>query len=79
MTAPNLSWIASYIWGSRTTWFAMSRVHGKYSDGIFPRTLLRRLNAVLELTRQAGLDRVGALGWLIDKLTSPGITWVPIR
>ena len=42
MTGPNLSWNANYLWG--------------IADDLSPRILLRRLTAVLELTKQAVLD-----------------------
>ena len=42
MTGPNLSWNANYPWGM--------------ADDLSPRILLRRLNAVLEPTKQAVLD-----------------------
>ena len=56
MTAPNLNWIANYIWGIADDVLRDVYVRGKYRDVILPMTVLRRLDAVLEPTKQAVLD-----------------------
>ena len=56
MTTPNLNWIANYIWGIADNVLRDVYVRGKYRDVILPMTVLRRLDAVLEPTKQAVLD-----------------------
>ena len=56
MTTPNLNWIANYIWGIADDVLRDIYVRGKYRDVILPMTVLRRLDAVLEPTKQAVLD-----------------------
>ncbi len=56
MTAPDLNWIANYIWGIADDVLRDVYVRGKYRDVILPMTVLRRLDAVLEPTKQAVLD-----------------------
>ena len=56
MTTPNLNWIANYIWGIADDVLRDVYVRGKYRDVILPMTVLRRLDAVLEPTKQAVLD-----------------------
>ena len=56
MTALNLNWIANYIWGIADDVLRDVYVRGKYRDVILPMTVLRRLDAVLEPTKQAVLD-----------------------
>ena len=56
MTAPNLNWIANYIWGIADDVLRDVYVRGKYRDVILPMTVLRRLDAVLEPTKRAVLD-----------------------
>ena len=60
-TTPNLNWIASYIWGIADDVLRDVYVRGKYRDVILPMTVLRRLDAVLEPTKQAVLDMKAAL------------------
>ena len=55
MTAPNLNWIANYIWGIADDVLRDVYVRGKYRDVILPMTVLRRLDAVLEPTKRAVL------------------------
>ena len=55
-TTPNLNWIANYIWGIADDVLRDVWVRGKYRDVILPMTVLRRLDAVLEPTKQAVLD-----------------------
>ena len=55
-TNGNIGWIASYIWGIADDVLRDLYVRGKYRDVILPMTVLRRLDAVLEDTKQAVLD-----------------------
>ena len=50
--APNLAWIANYIWGIADDVLRDLYVRGKYRDVILPMTVLRRLDAVLEATKE---------------------------
>ena len=52
----NLSWIANFIWGIADDVLRDVYVRGKYRDVILPMTVIRRLDAVLEPTKQAVLD-----------------------
>ena len=61
MTAPNLNWIANYIWGIADDVLRDVYVRGKYRDVILPMTVLRRLDAVLEPTKRAVLDMKSTL------------------
>ena len=61
MTAPNLSWIANYIWGIADDVLRDVYVRGKYRDVILPMTVLRRLDAVLEPTKRAVLEMKATL------------------
>ena len=61
MTAPNLNWIANYIWGIADDVLRDVYVRDKYRDVILPMTVLRRLDAVLESTKQAVLDMKATL------------------
>ena len=58
MTTSNadLHWIANYIWGIADDVLRDLYVRGKYRDVILPMTVLRRLDAVLENTKQAVLN-----------------------
>ncbi len=60
-TTPNLNWIANYIWGIADDVLRDVYVRGKYRDVILPMTVLRRLDAVLEPTKQAVLDMKATL------------------
>ena len=51
-----LSWIANFIWGIADDVLRDLYVRGKYRDVILPMTVLRRLDAVLEPTKQDVLD-----------------------
>ena len=55
-TNGNVGWIANYIWGIANDVLRYLYVRGKYRDVILPMTVLRRLDAVLEDTKQAVLD-----------------------
>ena len=52
----DLNWIANYIWGIADDVLRDLYVRGKYRDVILPMTVLRRLDAVLEESKQAVLD-----------------------
>lgn len=56
MESAQLNWIANYIWGIADDVLRDLYVRGKYRDVILPMTVLRRLDAVLEPTKQAVLD-----------------------
>ena len=65
MEQNQLSWIANFIWGIADDVLRDLYVRGKYRDVILPMTVLRRLDAVLEPTKQAVLDmkaRLDAVG-----------------
>ncbi|MDX2111759.1 MAG: class I SAM-dependent DNA methyltransferase [Verrucomicrobiota bacterium] len=61
MDQAQLNWITSFIWGIADDILRDVFVRGKYRDVILPMTVLRRLDAVLEPTRQAVLDMKAAL------------------
>ena len=56
MEPQQLTWIANFIWGIADDVLRDLYVRGKYRDVILPMTVLRRLDAVLEPTKQAVLD-----------------------
>ncbi len=55
MSNHDLHWIANYIWGIADDVLRDLYVRGKYRDVILPMTVLRRLDAVLEGSKQAVL------------------------
>ena len=57
----DLAWIANYIWGIADDVLRDVYVRGKYRDVILPMTVLRRLDAVLEDSKQAILDMKATL------------------
>src|SRR3972149_11925373 len=61
MEQGQLSWVANFIWGIADDVLRDLYVRGKYRDVILPMTVLRRLDAVLEPTKQALLDMKGSL------------------
>ena len=61
MEQPQLNWIANFIWGIADDVLRDLYVRGKYRDVILPMTVLRRLDAVLEPTKQAVLDMKASL------------------
>jgi len=61
MNAADLNWIANFIWSIADDVLRDLYVRGKYRDVILPMTVLRRLDAVLEPTKQAVLDMKSAL------------------
>ena len=61
MSNHDLHWIANYIWGIADDVLRDLYVRGKYRDVILPMTVLRRLDAVLEDSKQAVLDMKAVL------------------
>jgi len=59
--SPQLNWIASFIWGIADDVLRDLYVRGKYRDVILPMVVLRRLDAVLEPTKQSVLDMKATL------------------
>ena len=65
MSNGDLNWITNFIWGIADDVLRDLYVRGKYRDVILPMTVLRRLDAVLEPTKQAviamkaDLDKAG--------------------
>jgi type I restriction enzyme M protein len=56
MEQSQLNWIANFIWGIADDVLRDLYVRGKYRDVILPMTVLRRLDSLLEPTKQAVLD-----------------------
>ena len=63
MQDSQLSQISNFIWGVADDYLRDLYVRGKYRDVILPMTVLRRLDAVLETTKQKVLDEKQ---WLED-------------
>ena len=61
MSNGDLNWIANYIWGIADDVLRDLYVRGKYRDVILPMTVLRRLDVVLEGSKQAVLDMKASL------------------
>src|SRR5438034_3409615 len=61
MEQGQLNWIANFIWGIADDVLRDLYVRGKYRDVILPMMVLRRLDAVLEPTKQAVLDMKASL------------------
>jgi len=61
MDQAQLNWITNFIWGIADDCLCDVFVRGKYRDVILPMTVLRRLGAVLEPTKQAVLEMKAAL------------------
>ena len=61
MDAAELNGLTNFIWGIADDVLSDVYVRGKYRDVILPMTVLRRLDAVLEPTKQAVLDMKAAL------------------
>jgi type I restriction enzyme M protein len=61
MEQGQLNWIANFIWGIADDVLRDLYVRGKYRDVILPMIVLRRLDAVLEPTKQAVLDLKASL------------------
>jgi type I restriction enzyme M protein len=56
-----LNWIANFIWGIADDVLRDLYVRGKYRDVILPMTVLRRIDSLLESTKQAVLDMKASL------------------
>lgn len=56
MSENNVNWISNFIWGIADDVLRDLYVRGKYRDVILPMTVLRRLDAVLEPTKEAVLE-----------------------
>jgi len=56
MSNGNLNWIANFIWGIADDVLRDVYVRGKYRDVILPMVVVRRLDAVLEPTKQKVLE-----------------------
>ncbi|HVJ52997.1 MAG TPA: class I SAM-dependent DNA methyltransferase [Aliidongia sp.] len=56
MSNGDLNWITNFIWGIADDALRDLYVRGKYRDVVLPMTVLRRLDAVLEPTKQAVLS-----------------------
>jgi type I restriction enzyme M protein len=52
MDQPQLNWISNFIWGIADDVLRDVYESGKYRDIILPMTVIRRLDAVLEPTKQ---------------------------
>ena len=63
-SSTDLNWVANYIWGIADDVLRDLYVRGKYRDVILPMTVLRRLDAALDDTKQAVLDMKA----LLDKV-----------
>ncbi len=61
MEQPQLNWIANFIWGIADDVLRDLYVRGKYRDVILPMTVLRRIDSLLESTKQAVLDMKASL------------------
>src|SRR2546426_8856644 len=61
MEQGQLNWIANFIWGIADDVLRDLYVRGKYRDVILPMMVLRRLDAVLEPTKQRVLDMKASL------------------
>jgi type I restriction enzyme M protein len=61
MEQTQLNWIVNFIWGIADDVLRDLYVRGKYRDVILPMTVLRRLDAELEPTKQAVLDMKASL------------------
>jgi type I restriction enzyme M protein len=61
MDQSQLTWIANFIWGIADDVLRDLYQRGKYRDVILPMTVLRRLDVVLEPTKQAVLDMKATL------------------
>ncbi|GMA51335.1 hypothetical protein GCM10025857_26920 [Alicyclobacillus contaminans] len=61
MEQSQLNWIVNFIWNIADDVLRDLYVRGKYRDVILPMTVLRRLDAVLEPTKQAVLEMKASL------------------
>jgi len=67
MSDNDLTWIANFIWGIADDVLRDVYVRGKYRDVILPMTVIRRLDALLEPTKEAVLK-------MKERLDQAGIT-----
>jgi type I restriction enzyme M protein len=67
MSNSNLNWIANFIWGIADDVLRDVYVRGKYRDVILPMVVVRRLDGVLEPTKQKVLE-------MKERLDKAGIT-----
>ena len=58
----NINWITNFIWNIADDVLRDLYVRSKYRDVILPFTVLRRLDAVLEATKDEVLERKKFLG-----------------
>src|SRR5436309_5431948 len=56
MDSTQLNWIANFIWGIADDVLRDIYVRGKYRDVILPMTVIRRLDSLLEPTKDAVLE-----------------------
>ncbi len=56
MEQPRLNWITNFIWGIADDVLRDVYVRGKYRDSILPMTVIRRLDAILEPSKEAVKD-----------------------
>ena len=56
MDQSHLNWITNFIWGIADDVLRDLYVRGKYRDVILPMVVIRRLDTLLEPTKQAVLD-----------------------
>ena len=61
MDQAQLNWLTNFIWNIADDVLRDVYVRGKYRDVVLPMTVLRRLDGVLEPTKQAVLDMKAAL------------------
>jgi type I restriction enzyme M protein len=61
VTNGDLNWIANFLWGIADDILRDLYVRGKYRDVILPMTVLRRLDAVLEPTKQKVIETKASL------------------
>jgi type I restriction enzyme M protein len=61
MEPSQLNWIANFIWGIADDVLRDLYVRGKYRDVILPMTVLRRIDSLLESSKQAVLDMKASL------------------
>ena len=61
MDQSQLNWLTNFIWNIADDVLRDVYVRGKYRDVILPMTVLRRLDVVLEPTKQAVRDMKAAL------------------
>ncbi len=67
MDQSQLKWIADFIWNIADDRLRDVYVRGKYRDVILPFTVLRRLDAVLESSKDAVLERLCCINRGKDK------------